>query len=223
MKGSASVFGILTITTVLFAACANTVRGESVIYTFDPKFVPSQWDMGANSEITGFESVPQFNPALGVLDSVDISFGSAYGSMITVSGPDGASGNLNLLEQTTFQDAGNNIDVTIGNEWTCNFSLPSYTSAGSSSPGTESFSYNSPAVLSEFTGTGNFSLQVTGAQHADTTFAPPGITANITEGNFGADACVTYIYTVPEPGCASLLVIGFGLMLVRRKAGKRLM
>lgn len=218
MKASASVFGIFTITTALLAACANTAKGSSVIYTFDPKFGPSQWDMGANSQITGTESVPQFNPALGVLQAVDISFGSAYGSSVTLSGPEGASGNLNLFEQTTFQDAGKNIDVTIGNEWTCNFFLPSYTSVGSSSPGTESFNYNSAAILSEFTGTGDFSLQITGSQHADTTFAPPGLTANINDGNFGADACVTYIYAVPEPGCASLLIVGFGLMLARKKA-----
>ena len=146
---------------------------------------------------------------------------SGDGSTVTVSGPGGASGNFNLDEQTTFQMRETTLMSVLGTNGhaTSRCSLPTPL-AGSSSPGTESYSYDSTAVLSEFTGTGDFSLQISGSQHADTTFAPPGITAKITDGNFGADACVTYVYTVPEPGCASLLAIGFGLMLVRRKAWK---
>ena len=211
------VIGIVSVTTALLATCPTIVKGDSLIYTFEP----SQFDMGASSEMVGSESVPQFNPALGLLDSVDITFGSGYASTVSFSGPSGASGYFDLCEQTTFQDAGNNIDVSIGNAWTCYFSTSSGTSSGSSSPGSAFSSYNSPAVLSEFTGTGNFSLQVTGSQHADTTFASPGLIANITDGNFGADALVTYIYTVPEPGSASLLAVGVGLALAWRRAKKR--
>ena len=211
------VIGIVTVTTALLTTCPTIAKGDSLIYTFEP----SQFDLGANSEMSGLQSVPQFNPALGVLDSIDISFDSGYASTVAFSGPSGVSGHFDLYEQTTFQDSGNNIDVSIGNAWTCYFSTSAGTSSGSSSPGSAFFSYNSPAVLSEFTGDGNFSFQVTGSQHADTTFAPPGVTANITDGNFGADATVTYIYTVPEPGSASLLVVGLGLTLAWRTAKKR--
>lgn len=205
-------FGILAIMAALLTACALTAKGSCVIYTVDPNF-----DMGSNSEVSGSIPIPRFDPALGNLDAVQIYFGSGYGGTVTVSGPDGASGSSDIEEQTIFQDPGNNIYEVINNEWTCYFSLPRYDPGGSSEPGTYNVTYDSPAVLSEFTGTGNFDLGVTGTQHADSFMVPPGVTVDITDGDFGADAIVNYIYTVPEPGCASLLAVGFGLMLASRK------
>ena len=210
MKRMASVFGILA---TLVAAFDTTANAQSVTY-----FEHSNWDMGSNSQLTGSIMFPQFNPALGVLNSVDIDFYSAYGGTVMVSGPNGAAGDSSISELGTMHDSGNNISLSIGNNWECYIDMPYYTPSGSSEPGETLASYNSPAVLSEFTGNGNFSLEVDGSQSASPVFGSSGVDVNITDGDFSTSVYLTYDYTVPEPGSVSLMVIGFGLMLASRKA-----
>ena len=179
--------------------------------------------MGADSEFIGSMSVTQFNPATGVLNSIDLILNCAYSSEVTVSGPDGTIGNFIAEETTFFRDPGNNIDLKIGNDWTgVMYGLPVYTHGGSTSPGEIQPSYNNPVVLSEFTGLGAFSLQDTGVQDVFLPFpAPPDVTVNITDGIFFAHGSVTYNYTArvaDEGSSAFLLAMSFGLMIVARKA-----
>src|ERR1700743_899492 len=192
MKITRSVFGILATAALL---CGPAAQANSIDYTYH-----GGGDMGAESQFNGTLSIAQFDPSLGVLNSIDLVFGSAYGGQVAISGPDGANGSFFVNETTTFKDAGNNLDASIGNNWQGNFSLPNYyTHIGSSSPGTISQTYDSPSILSEFTGLGIFDLQITASQGIGS-LLPPGVTAGITDGNFGADLWLTYNYTPENTG-----------------------
>lgn len=215
-----SVFGILTIATALLSFCGTTAKGQpSQIYVSGEV----NWNIGADSGVTGLLSVPQFNPALGVLDSVEIRGECVYSSAVTVSGPAGAYGQVHAIGSIVMQDPGNNINLSANlyGAWDQSFCTPSQSSCSGTdigdTVGPPYPAYNSPAVLGEFTGNGNFSFQVTGAQsiYADA----PGVNIDINDANLTANAYVTYDYTVvPEPSFSSLVLIGFGLMLTRRKS-----
>jgi hypothetical protein len=218
MKTSASVFGIFTITTALLIVGGTTAEGQS-----SQIFVNENWTIGANKGFTGSLSIPQFDPALGVLDSVSLEFSTSYSSSVVVSGPVNASGNIAANADITFQDPGMNINRNFGLSWEGHFSLPS--SAGVGGVGNNfdlaPVSYNSPAVLSEFTGNGNFNLQVAGSQSFSQISGPAVSIDNIQNASFNGSAVVTYDYTaVPEPSACSLLVIGSGMMLIAQKSWK---
>lgn len=224
MKISKAAFGILTIATVLLLLCGASAKGQSSqIYEYGGVTL----DIGGNSGMTGSLSVPQFNPALGTLDSVVVDITEvSYQSTVTVSGPDDASGQVNASGSIIVQDPGNNIYL-FGNlygAWEGNFFLPSYASCGGEDVGYTIGppypSYDSPAVLSEFTGDGDFSFQVTGSQSVFASY--PGVNVDINSATILANADVIYTYTVPEPRTFSLLVVGFGMMLIRRTGRKLL-
>jgi hypothetical protein len=177
-------------------------------------------DIGTNSELITSEAVPQFNPALGVLDSVDVILNAGYLSTVTASGPSGASGEFHVTGSMTLQDPGNYIYVSsLVGTWNGDFLLPSKPgTSGNEAPGQWFPSSSDPACLSEFTGDGNVNLLFTMSQEVYGFSVPPGVTLSITGGRFTVEDSVTYNYTVPEPSCVSLVVIGFGLMLARRKS-----
>lgn len=221
MRTVTSVIGTLAIVVAL-SFCATTAKGEtSQIYTEFGSF-----DLGTNSQATGSISVPQFNPALGTLVSVVFNASDEYNAAVTVSGPGGAQGAVTAVGGVTIQDPGNYIsspsDLT--EIYQLNYSLPSVSSGngGDISGGPGGIAYDSPAVLSEFTGNGNVNFQVTEFQYGYASDEFGGdITFNI-DGRLSPEVDVTYNYTVPEPGSVSLLVVGFGIMLARRKVRNRL-
>lgn len=115
MKKTRSVFGILAIASALLPVCGTTTRGQtSEILESGPTV---SWDIGTNLGFTGSISVPQFNPSLGVLDSVELGLTGNYQSSATVSGPDGASGQVSGIGGLVFQDSGNNFYVNVGDVW----------------------------------------------------------------------------------------------------------
>lgn len=218
MKTRKLPLGIFVIGMAL--VCGTIAKGEtSQIYVTGSL----DWDMGANTGMTGSLSIPQFDPALGVLDSVEIFAQCNYSSSVTVLGPAGASGQVEASGSVIVQDPGNNISIShnLYGSWEGNYSLPTVPNCNGADAGytPAALSYDGPAVLSEFTGNGNFNLLITGSQSVG--LMGPG-SLEIDSASLDTFAGVTYVYTVPEPGSCALLVVGFGIMLTRRSMRKLL-
>jgi hypothetical protein len=204
----------------LLAACANNssaaTSGPFTTSTPIP-FTLTDW--------TGSLLFPQFNPALGVLNSVTLDLSASMGTTLTVQNLSGlaSSGTAKTELQLTVQDAGNNL---IAPE--IDLLSPSYaytlapggstTSGLLTKTGSSSDLYTLAAILAEFTGVGNISLNA--STFTQTLLANTGgntVASQVTDAS--VTGTVTYEYTaVPEPSTLGLLALGLGaLPLLRRQ------
>lgn len=180
-------------------------------------------------------AVPQFNPTLGTLESVTLSFTSTAATTWGVSNAVGA-GTASHLSANTFvyvsvEDSGQNF---LNDDPQLSLVTPAYTPANlagglTASSGPESVtasstnSYTTSAVLSEFTGHGNVNL----AASTFTLTSEMSHNGNVTwtqNTTAGLSGFVIYTYAVPEPTtmvAGALMLIPFGgsaLRKLRKKA-----
>jgi hypothetical protein len=160
---------------------------------------------------------PQFDPSLGTLISVELTISGAISTDITVanSATTGSDGTVKTECLFTVQDSGNNLVAPQLDLLSPVFSY-SLAPGGSISSGTlmksgsDTQTYTSPVVLSEFTGLGSITLNA--STFTQTLLANTGgntAAGQVTTGS--ATGTVTYNFTpVPEPGSLAMLG-GLGL------------
>ena len=168
-------------------------------------------------------SFPQFNPALGTLLSVQLDFSSTLTTTLTITNNSGSasSGTAKTELQVTIQDGGPNL---IAPELDLLSPIYSYSLAAGqgttsgllSNNGSSGHLYTLAAVLTEFTGVGNISLNA--STFTQTLLANTGgnTAANqVSDGDL--TGTVTYNYTaVPEPSTYALAIAGLmGLLALR--------
>jgi hypothetical protein len=167
---------------------------------------------------------PQFNPSLGTLISVQLDFSSTLTTTLTVSNGSGSasSGTAKTELQVTVQDAGSHLTAP---ELDLNSPAYSYSLAGGDSTtsgllsknGSSSDLYSLAAVLTEFTGAGNISLN--GSTFTQTLLANTGGNTDASQISDGSlTGTVTSNYTaVPEPSTIRLVITGLLVALVIRR------
>jgi hypothetical protein len=169
-------------------------------------------------------SLPQFDPSLGHLDSVQIDLTASMLTILTVTNysPTGSSGSSKTHLTLAFEDSGDylkspTIDMLSG---TFAYTLGGGQNLTSGTlTKTSGFSniYTSPAVLSQFTGLGVVSLTATAATETYLSNVGGNTTAN-QDTRASTSAAVTYKYTsTPEPATLALLAAGFLGILRRRR------
>jgi hypothetical protein len=163
---------------------------------------------------TGTLEFPQFDPSLGTLISVELTISGAISTDITVtnSATTGSDGTVKTECLFTVQDSGNNLVAPQLDLLSPVFSY-SLVPGGSISSGTltksgsDTQTYTSPVVLSEFTGLGSITLNA--STFTQTLLANTGgntAAGQVTTGS--VTGTVTYNFTpVPEP--STLAMLGF--------------
>ena len=175
---------------------------------------------------SGSLAFPEFNPALGTLQSVTLNLSYSFSTTLTVSNgsPDGSSGTVKTEVQITLQDGGGNLNAP---EIDANSPAFAYTlGAGQSltsglltkSGNDGGNTYTLPAVLAEFTGPGTIVLPA--STFTQTLLANTGgntSASQITDASL--TGTVTYEYlVVPEPTTIALVGVGLlGALTIRRR------
>jgi hypothetical protein len=205
---------------VFLAACATS----SLAQTSGP-FTTSTPIPVSLTDWSGTLLFPQFNPALGILDSVELNLSSTLTTTLEIindasDGP--SSGTANTWEEITVQDSGLHLTAPFS-EFSSGYvySLGSGNSTSSgllTGSGGSDLTYTSGAILTEFTGGGNIGLNA--STFTQTTLSNTGgntTSSQVTDA--GLTGTVTYTYTaVPEPSTFGLLALGLSaLPLLRRQ------
>jgi len=173
--------------------------------------------------------LPQFDPSLGVLNSVQLSFSSSTATLLTVQnisnlfGPAKASSGTAFSEvQITVQDGANLLSAPQLDLFSnFSFSLAAGGSVNSgllSQSGSGTSLYTQSALLSEFTGMGNISLSASTFTQSGLTYTG-GITfTSLNSVEASLTGSVIYSYTpVPEPTELALgSLAGLSLITFRR-------
>lgn len=204
--------------TSLLAACATTASAATSgpFTTSTPiSFTLTDW--------TSTLSFPQFNPGLGVLNSVQLDFTSTLRTTLTVenNAASSSSGTAKTEIQVTVQDAGNNLIAPEIDLLSPVFGYSLAPGASLTSPlltqtGSSSDLYTLAAILAEFTGAGNITLNA--STFSQTLLANTGgNTAASQVSDASLTGTVTYTYSVvPEPSTVALLSLA-ALPLLRRQ------
>lgn len=168
---------------------------------------------------------PQFNPALGILQSVQLDLSGAFTTTITVTNDalTSSSGTAKTEVQFTVQDGGSNLIAPSLDLLSpvFNYSLLAGGSTSSgplAQTGLASNTYTIPAVLAEFTGAGSFVLPAT--TFTQTLLANTGGNTSASQVTSASlTGSVTYTYNpIPEPGTLALVGCGLLGLAIRRRA-----
>jgi hypothetical protein len=205
---------------VFLAACATSSLAdtEGPLTTSTP-IAPSLTDW-SNTLL-----FPQFNPALGTLDSVELNLSSGLTTeLMIINGADSdSSGTANTWMEVTVQDPGLNLTAPF-NVYSTGFgyalgSGDSISTGPLTGSGGSDLTYTLGTILTEFTGGGNISLDA--STFTQTLLANTGgVTTSSQVTDAGLTGTVTYTYTaaVPEPSTFGLLALGLSaLPLLRRQ------
>ena len=176
---------------------------------------------------------PQFNPALGTLISVELNLSTTLSTSLTITNTSAtSSGSTAFTEvQFTVQDTGGYLNP--GNQPQLNVLSPNFTNTipgnGSVMSGvlvsSNSFSttLTQPSLLSEFTGSGNITLNA-----GTFTLAYTSDTTGDTEASQSSEASltgdVTYNFDptpTPEPSTIALVAVGLSVLGLRARMLKR--
>jgi hypothetical protein len=171
---------------------------------------------------------PQFNPALGTLQSVEIDLSATFTSTLTVenNAPTGSSGTVKTEVQFTLQDLGNDLTVPEVDLLSPNYAYSlgagqGVTSGLLSTSGTSANIYTAGAILAEFKGGGNISLNA--STFTQTLLANRGGNTGagqVTNASLTGDVIYNYIQPVPEPATMALAGLGGLAMVLMRRRGK---
>jgi len=209
------------------AALSSIASADSISYTTSTPI------SSALTDWAGFLAFQQFNPTLGTLDSVELQFSSSLTTTLTVINTSGSSssGNVKTELQVSVDDSGDNL---LGDTPQIDMISPAF-GYGLGGGGTLSSPLLSKSassdnvytllnVLSEFTGTGTFSLNA-GTFTQTLLSNTGGNTSSSQVTDAGLTGTVTYSFTdapggsqsdgVPEPATMALMggaLIGLGLL-----------
>ena len=170
----------------------------------------------------GTLSFPQFDPALGTLQSVEIDLSGSIATILTVTNnaASASSGHVYTHLEMTVQDIGGNLDTPIDVDGpSFHYALASHqvvTSDLLTSSFGSSDTYTDPAVLAEFTGAGSVTLN-SGTFTETALYNTGGNTyaRQVTDADLTGDVAYTYVHTVPDP--AGLTVLGLGTLVFWRR------
>jgi hypothetical protein len=203
---------------VFLAACATSSLAdtEGPLTTSTP--IPASL-----TEWSGTLLFPQFNPALGTLDSVELNLSSSLTTTLTIinDAASASSGTASTWEEITVQDPGLNLTAPFS-VYSAGYvySLGSGDSTSSgllTGNGGSDLTYTLGTILTEFTGGGNISLNAgTLTYTLLSNYGGNTVSSQVTDA--GLTGTVTYTYTaVPEPSTFGLLALGLSaLPLLRR-------
>jgi len=188
---------------------------------------------------SGNLTFPQFNPALGTLTNVSLTFNSAMTTnlKVTNTGNSSSSGLADTKLELSITDAsgvlpggtylgpaigysGEELNYTNSPDYTyTNLAAGGNISSGTlTGNGTYTGSFGNASLLSEFTGGGSVVLPA--STFTTTTITNTGGNTNANQvTDAGLTGTVTYTYnpTVPEPATMSLLVLGGTAALLQRR------
>ena len=220
-----SIYNLVVCTVAMAGAYTSAAQSTGPFTTSTP--IPL-----SATDWSGTLSFPQFDPSLGILNSVELSFSSTTTTLLTVQnisnlfGPaKPSSGTASSQVQITVQDGANDLSapaiVLLSNYA---FSLAA---GGSVNSGllTQNASggnlYTLSAVLSEFTGTGSISLSASTFTQSGLTYTGGTTFAGLNNVDASLTGTVTYNYTsttpTPEPTVMALAGLsGISLILFRR-------
>jgi hypothetical protein len=217
----------------LAAAVPSFLYASTLTYdsTTSIPLTPTEWASGAGTPAVNDLTFKQFDPTLGTLDSVVLTYSGSMTTTITVTNISGflgspatSSGTVATQSVVSIQDSGGDLMNPLSQ--LAILSPPqSYALAGTPNGNTQvftepetslsdSFTYLAPAVLADFTGSGTIQLAAstsTGIVYNNTGGAT--FPSQISSAALGGTIIYTYTPTVPEPSALALVGVGFaGLM-----------
>jgi hypothetical protein len=216
----------ILITLAAATALSTVASADSISYTTSTPISSSLTDW------SGSLAFQQFDPTLGTLNSVELQFSSSLTTTLTVmnTSDSSSSGNVKTELQVSVDDSGDNL---LGDTPQLDILSPAFnyslTGGGNinssllSNSGSSDNIYALLNVLSEFTGTGTFSLNASTFTETDLSNTG-GNTSSSQVTDAGVTGTVTYSFTdaiggsqsdgVPEPATMALMggaLIGLGL------------
>lgn len=212
---------LLSTTVVVFTLLAVGAQADTISFSDFVSLAQTNW--------TSSVTVPQFNPSLGTLDSIEFTLdGHVEGSagfenkdaepatitmdlqaMLRLRRPDNSVLVLTIPVVSTIDS----VTAWDGTDDYAGTSGKTYTNLSANS--SDSAITTSPADIALFTGTGNITLPTT-ANGASTGSGAGNLLLQFSTFA-SAGGTVTYNYTVPEPAAMGLLGLGGMLALARRR------